>query len=107
MGILHSLARTNIKLLVKNVYVSNNLFYRISSCIDHVLKYNVIKFISAWACVMLEQGFSTFILSFTSWQISKVKFTPRIFFIFSLLQMPIVIGKSVNFFQTKFTPKAG
>ena len=29
------------------------------------------------------------------------------FYIFSLLQMPIVIGKSVNFLLTKFTPKTG
>ena len=55
----------------------------------------------------IKQGFSTFILLFIPWQISKVKFTPKIVFIFSLLQIPIVIGKSVNFFLTKFTPKAG
>ena len=47
------------------------------------------------------------VLSFTPRQISKVKFTPKIFFMFSLLQMPNVIGKSVNFSLTKFTPKAG
>ena len=29
------------------------------------------------------------------------------FYIFSLLQMPIVIGKSVNVLLTKFTPKTG
>ena len=54
----------------------------------------------------LVQGFSTFILSFTRWQISKVKFTPQIFIIFLLLQMSIVVGKNVNFLLTKFTPKA-
>ena len=43
------------------------------------------------------QGFSTFILSFTSWQISKVKITAK-YFIFSLLQIAIVVGKSANFF---------
>ena len=37
----------------------------------------------------------------------KSKIYPPNFFIFSLLQMPIVIGKSVNFLLTKFTPKAG
>ena len=55
----------------------------------------------------LNQGFSTFVFSFAPWQISKVTFTPQIFFIFSLLQMPIVVGKSVNFLLIKFTPKAG
>ena len=29
----------------------------------------------------IGQGFSTFILSFTPWQMSKVKFTPQIFYI--------------------------
>ena len=53
------------------------------------------------------QGLSTFILSFTPWQIPKVKFNRQNFFLFSLLQMPIVTGKSVNFLLTKFTPKAG
>ena len=57
--------------------------------------------------VALEQKFLTFILSFTPWQISKVKFTPKYFFILSLLQIPIVIGKNLNFLLTKFTPKAG
>ena len=38
---------------------------------------------------------------------SNVKFTPKYFLKFSLLQIPIVIGKNVNFLQTKFTPKAG
>ena len=52
----------------------------------------------------LKQWFSTFILSFAPWQISKVKFTPKFIFTFSLLQMPIVIGKSVNFLLAKFTP---
>ena len=41
----------------------------------------------------LALGFAAFILSFTPWQISKVKFTPQIFFTFSLLQIPIVIDK--------------
>ena len=52
----------------------------------------------------LDQGFSTL---FTPWQISKVKFTPKYFFIFPLLQIPIVIGKNLNFWLTKFTPKTG
>ena len=52
----------------------------------------------------LMLGFSAFILSLTPWQISKVIFTLQ-FFIFSLLQIPIVIGKSVNFLLKKFTPK--
>ena len=55
----------------------------------------------------LGQGFLTFILSFTPWQISKVKFTPKYFFMLSLLQISIVIGKNLNFLLTKFTPKAG
>ena len=50
--------------------------------------------------IQLDQGFSTFILSFIPWQISKVKFISQNFFIFSLLQMPIVIGKSVNILLT-------
>ena len=54
------------------------------------------------ANITVVQRFSTFNLSFNPWQISKVKFTPQI----SLLQMPIVIGKSVNFLLTKVTPKA-
>ena len=53
-----------------------------------------------------DRGFSTFILSFTPWQILKVKFTSQIFFVFTLLQMPIVC-KIVNFLLPKFTPKAG
>ena len=36
----------------------------------------------------------------------KVKFTFQNFFMFSLLQMPIVVEKSVNLLLTKFTPKA-
>ena len=55
----------------------------------------------------LVQGFLTFIFSFTPWKISKVKFTLRLFFIFSLLQMAIAVGKSVNFSLTKFTSKKG
>ena len=54
---------------------------------------------------VLTQEFSTFILSFTPWQISKVKFTPQIFFILSFLQMPIAIGKSVNFCEQNLPPK--
>ena len=38
---------------------------------------------------------------------SKVIFTPKYFFIFLLLRIPIVIGKNVNFLLTKFAPKAG
>ena len=37
----------------------------------------------------------------------KSKIYPQIFFIFSLLQIPIVIGKNLNFLPTKFTSKAG
>ena len=37
----------------------------------------------------------------------KSKIYSTDFVIFSLLQIPIVIGKSVNFLLTKFTPKAG
>ena len=37
----------------------------------------------------------------------KSKIYPPNFFMFSPLQIPIVIGKSVNFLLTKFTPKAG
>ena len=55
----------------------------------------------------LDQGSSTFVFSFTPWKISKVKFTPKTIFIFSLLLMPIVIGKSVNFLKTKFIAKTG
>ena len=55
----------------------------------------------------LTQGFSAYILSFTLWLISKVKVAAQIFFIFSFLQMPIVIGKSVKFLLTKFTHKTG
>ena len=36
----------------------------------------------------------------------KSKIYPKIIFIFSLLQMPIVICKSVSFLLTKFTLKA-
>ena len=40
-------------------------------------------FITLCQCVIaLDQGFSTFILSFTPWQISKVKFTPKCFLYF-------------------------
>ena len=55
----------------------------------------------------LKQEFSTFIVSFTPWQISKAKFTPQMFFYIFTSTNPIVIGKSVNFLLTKFTPKAG
>ena len=40
-------------------------------------------------------------------QISKVKFTPKYFFIFSHLQIPIEIGKNLNISLIKFIPKAG
>ena len=41
-----------------------------------------------------------------SLEIFNVKFTFQNIFIFSLLQMPIVVEKSVNLLLTKFTPKA-
>ena len=37
----------------------------------------------------------------------KSKIYPQIFFILLLLQMPIVVDKSVSFLLTKFIPKAG
>ena len=37
----------------------------------------------------------------------KGKIYPQFFFVFSLLQMPNVIGKKANFLLTKFTPNAG
>ena len=60
---------------------------------------------SPFYLIQLDKGSSTFILPFTPWKISKVKFTPQIFFISLLLQMLIVIGKSVIFLPTKFTPE--
>ena len=37
----------------------------------------------------------------------KSKIYPKTFFIVLQLQMPIVLGSSVNFLRTKLTPKAG
>ena len=70
-------------------------------------KINIIKLFANYSSIgknkTLHQGFSTFILSLTQWQISEVKFTPN-FFLFSLLQMSTVVGKSMNFLLQNLPP---
>ena len=52
----------------------------------------------------IRQGFSTFISSFTSWQNSKVKFTPQIFYIFTSTN-PYCNRQKCEFFTNKIYPQ--